>query len=215
MLREFLAETGIVPRDDRVLRTVQLGFATGILRDVAGRFDPQNRMTRRLHGAEAIFPGGTCSLELAAPGPDTAVGPLITAEDPFWGESDHVTDAEKGVAFSGETDTAAPLVLAAFAERGGVAGENVGVDSARLVVTGNSAFVADGSITGPNLDFVLAALNWMLDRVHLARITPKPVRAFNLNLTDLETGRLAFYTMVAIPAAAALAGLVVWWRRRR
>jgi ABC-type uncharacterized transport system involved in gliding motility auxiliary subunit len=51
--------------------------------------------------------------------------------------------------------------------------------------------------------------------VHLARVTPKAVRAFNLNLTDLETGRLALYTMVAIPAAAALAGLVVWWRRRR
>jgi hypothetical protein len=215
LLRAFLAESGIVPRDDRVLRTVQLGFATGILRDVAGRFDPGNRVTRRLQGAEAMFPGGTCSLQLDAPGPDTAVAPLITAEEPFWGESEYVTDAAKGVAFSEETDTAAPLVLAALAERGGVAGENVGVDSARLVVTGNSEFVTDGSITEPNLDFVLASLNWMLDRVHLARVTPKAVRAFNLNLTDLETGRLALYTMVAIPAAAALAGLVVWWRRRR
>ena len=215
LLRAFLAESGIAPRDDRVLRTVQLGFATGILRDVAGRFDPANRVTRRLHGAEAMFPGGTCSLQLDAPGPDIAVAPLITAEEPFWGESEYVTDAAKGVVFSEETDTAAPLVLAALAERGGVAGENVVVDSARLVVTGNSEFVTDGSITEPNLDFVLASLNWMLDRVHLARATPKAVRTFNLNLTDLETSRLALYTMVAIPAAAALAGLVVWWRRRR
>ncbi|MEX1044634.1 MAG: GldG family protein [Chthoniobacterales bacterium] len=215
LLRAFLAENGLAPRDDRVLRTVQLGFATGILRDVAGRFDPENRVTRRLHGAEAMFPGGTCSLQLDPAGPDTAVAPLITAEEPFWGESEYVTDGEKGVAFSEGEDTAAPLVLAALAERGGVAGENVGVDSARLVVTGNSEFVADGSITEPNLDFVLASLNWMLDRVHLSRATPKAVRAFSLNLTDLETSRLALYTMVAIPAVAALAGLVVWWRRRR
>jgi ABC-type uncharacterized transport system involved in gliding motility auxiliary subunit len=41
------------------------------------------------------------------------------------------------------------------------------------------------------------------------------VRAFNLNLTDLETGRIALFTMVVIPAAALIAGAFVWWRRRR
>ncbi len=215
LLRAFLSEAGITPRNDRVLRTVQLGFATGILRDVAGRFDPENRVTRRLQGAEAMLPGGTCSLALDRDTPDTVILPMITAGDPFWGETEYVTDGEKGVAFAAETDHAPPLVLAAMAERGGVADEKVEVDSSRLVVTGNSTFVADGSITEPNLDFILGALNWMLDRGHLARVTPKPVRAFNLNLTDLETGRLALYTMVAIPAAALVAGAFVWWRRRR
>jgi ABC-type uncharacterized transport system involved in gliding motility auxiliary subunit len=75
--------------------------------------------------------------------------------------------------------------------------------------------VADGAITEPNLDFVLSSLNWMIDRGHLARIAPKSVRAFNLNLTDAETGQIAMYTLVVIPALAAVAGLVVWWRRRR
>jgi ABC-type uncharacterized transport system involved in gliding motility auxiliary subunit len=215
LLRTFLSAAGITPRDDRVLRTVQLGFATGILRDVAGRFDPDNRVTRRLQGAEAMMPGGTCSLELDRDTPDTVILPMITAEDPFWGETEYVTDGEKGVVFTAETDHAPPLVLAAMAERGGVADEKVEVDSSRLVVAGNSAFVADGSITEPNLDFVLGALHWMLDRGHLARVTPKAVRAFNLNLTDLETGRLALYTMVVIPAAALVAGAFVWWRRRR
>jgi ABC-type uncharacterized transport system involved in gliding motility auxiliary subunit len=102
-----------------------------------------------------------------------------------------------------------------MAERGGVADEKVDVGSARLVVVGNSEFASDGIITEPNLDFVLNALNWMLDRGHLAGIAPKTVRAFSLNLTDLETGRIALYTLVLIPAAAALAGIIVWWRRRR
>jgi hypothetical protein len=172
-------------------------------------------VTRKLRGAEAMLPGGTCSLELDRQTPDTVLTPMITAEEPFWGETEYVTDGEKGVAFVAETDQAAPLVLAAMAERGGVADEQVDLNSSRLVVTGNSAFVADGSITEPNLDFVLGALNWMLDRGYLARVTPKPVRAFNLNLTDLETGRIALFTMVAIPAAALLVGAFVWWRRRR
>ena len=215
LLRELLSSAVITPRDDRVLRTVQLGFATGILRDVAGKFSPVNRVTRRLQGADAMLPAATCSLDLDGRKKGVAVEPMITAEDPFWGESEYITDDQKGVRFEAGKDTAAPLVLAASAERGGVSDEKLDLSSARMVVVGNSEFVVDGSISEPNLDFVLSALNWLLDRGHLARIAPKSVRAFNLNLTDGETGSIALYTLVVIPALAAATGLAVWWRRRR
>ncbi|MFM8684323.1 MAG: GldG family protein [Chthoniobacterales bacterium] len=215
LLKELLAAAGINPRDDRVLRTVQLGFATGILRDVAGKFSPANRVTRRLQGADAMFPAATCSLELDERKEGVAVAPMVTAEDPFWAETEHVTDEKKGVRFEEGKDTAAPVVIAAMAERGAAGEEQLDLSSSRMVVAGNCEFVADGSITEPNLDFVLSSLNWMLDRGHLARIAPKSVRAFNLNLTDSETGRIALYTLVVIPMLAALAGLAVWWRRRR
>jgi ABC-type uncharacterized transport system involved in gliding motility auxiliary subunit len=215
LLREFLASNGVIARNDRVLRTIQLGFATGILRDVAGQFSTDNRITRRLAGAEAMLPGGTCSLMLDDKTPGSIVEPMLVAEDPFWGETAFVTDENKGVRFEEETDTAAPLVLAAMVERGGVADEKVDVSSSRLIVVANSEFIADGSMTEPNLDFVLSSLNWLLDRGHLAGIAPKAVRSFNLNLTDLETSRLALYTIIVIPGFAALAGLIVWWRRRR
>lgn len=215
LLKELLAAAGINPRDDRVLRTVQLGFATGILRDVAGKFSPANRVTRRLQGADAIFPAATCSLELDERKEGVVVAPMVTAEDPFWAETEHVTDEKKGVRFEEGKDTAAPVVIAAMAERGAAGEEQLDLSSSRMVVAGNCEFVVDGSITEPNLDFVLSSLNWMLDRGHLARIAPKSVRAFNLNLTDSETGRIALYTLVVIPMLAALAGLAVWWRRRR
>ncbi len=215
LLRQFLSEAGIIPRDDRVLRTVELGMVTGIVRDVTGQFSPFNRVTRRLQGAEAMLPGATCSLDLEVKVEGTTVEPLIAAQEPFWAETAYVTDETQGVTFDAGVDTAAPVVVAAMAERGGVADEKVDVSSARLVVVGNSEFASDGIITEPNLDFVLNALNWMLDRGHLAGIAPKTVRAFNLNLTDLETSRIALYTLVVIPAVAALAGVVVWWRRRR
>ncbi|MFZ4484397.1 MAG: GldG family protein [Chthoniobacterales bacterium] len=214
-LREFLASAGVTPRNDRVLRTVQLGFATGILRDVTGRFSPDNRVTRRLQGVDAMLPGGSCSLELANEQPGTVVEAMITAAEPFWGETKYVTDETKGVAFDEGQDTPAPLVLAAMVERGGVADEKVDVGAARMIVVGNSEFVVNGSITEPNLDFVLSSLNWMLDRSHLAGVSPKSSHAFNLNLTDLETGRIALYTLVVIPAGALVGGLFVWWRRRR
>ncbi len=215
LLREFLASNGVTARNDRVLRTIKLGFATGILRDVAGQFSTDNRITRRLGGAEAMLPGGTCSLLLDEKTSGAVIEPMIVAEDPFWGETEFITDENKGVRFEEESDTAAPLVLAAMVERGGVADEKVDVSSSRLIVVANSEFVADGSMTEPNLDFVLSSLNWLLDRGHLAGIAPKTSRAFNLNLTDLETSRLALYTIIVIPGIAALAGIFVWWRRRR
>lgn len=215
VLREFLTSLGITAQDDRVLRTVQLGFATGILRDVSGRFTPENRITRRLYGAEAMFPGGTCSLALAPSGHGTSIEPLITAEAPFWGEIEYVTDENKGVVFDADKDTPAPLILAAMLERGGLGDEKVGVNSARMIITGNAEFVVDGAITEPNLDFFLSALNWMMDRSYLTGIAPKAVRTFSLNLTDLETSRIGLYTLVVIPAAALVAGFFVWWRRRR
>lgn len=215
LLRTFLADAGVTARDDRVLRTVQLGFATGILRDVTGQFSPGNRITQRLYGAEAMFPGGSCSLRLAKSGQGTVIESLITAKEPFWGETEYITDENKGVAFDADRDTPPPLVLAAMVERGGLGKEKVEVSSARMIVAGNAQFAADGSITEPNLDFLLSALNWITDRSHLVGIAPKASREFSLNLTDTETGRIALYTMVLIPAAALVAGFFVWWRRRR
>ena len=72
-----------------------------------------------------------------------------------------------------------------------------------------------GSRLRPLRRRIRRSLSWLLDRVHVDGIEPKTVRAFNLNLTDLETSRIALYTLVVIPAVAALAGVVVWWRRRR
>ena len=137
------------------------------------------------------------------------LSPVQQCADPSVAHHAFIADQQEG------KDTAAPIVLAAMSERGGVSDEQLDLSSARLVVVGNSEFVVDGSITEPNLDFVLGALNWVLDRGHLARIAPKSVRAFNLNLTDAETGRIALYTLVVIPALAAIAGLMVWLRRRR
>ncbi len=65
-----------------------------------------------------------------------------------------------------------------------------------------------------NLDFVLSAVNWMVDRATLTGITPKVVRRFTLSLTPAQVDRLGFYVMVVIPGVVALLGLVVAWRRR-
>ncbi len=61
-LYRFLARRGVMPMDNRVLCTVRLGFATGILREVTVDFMDKNPVTKRLVGMEMLLSGETQSL---------------------------------------------------------------------------------------------------------------------------------------------------------
>ena len=65
---------------------------------------------------------------------------------------------QTGVFFDPKKDFSAPLALAASVEKGALPDESVKVDTSRLVVVGNSAFLENETLTEANVDFVLAAL---------------------------------------------------------
>jgi ABC-type uncharacterized transport system len=216
-LTSLLKQVGVTPLDNRVLRTVRLPFATGILRDVTAEFLLGNAITKRMAGINILLPGATQSLSIDT-GQSQAAGvqiwPLIRASDEFWGETEHVTDEKKGVRYDEGKDAGQPLYVALAAARGGVKDERVEVESAKLIAVGSSEFALDAALNQQGLDFLLSAMNWLLDRGQLTGVMPKTVKHFFLNLTDAQLGSIALYTMVVIPGFAALAGLIVWWRRR-
>ena len=45
-------------------------------------------------------------------------------------------------------------------------------------------------------------------------IAPKADKSFSLNLTDAQMSRIILFTCAAIPAAVAVFGLGLWWKRR-
>jgi hypothetical protein len=216
-LTSLLKQVGVTPLDNRVLRTVRLPFATGILRDVTAEFLLGNAITKRMAGVNILLPGATQSLSLDT-GQSQAAGvqiwPLIRASDEFWGETEHATDEKKGVRYDEGKDAGQPLYVALAAARGGVKDERVEVESAKLIAVGSCEFALDAALNQQGLDFLLSAMNWLLDRGQLTGVMPKTVKHFFLNLTDAQLGSIALYTMVVIPGIAALAGVVVWWRRR-
>ena len=111
-------------------------------------------------------------------------------------------------------DAGQPLYLALAAARGGVKDERVEVETAKLIAVGSCEFVLDAALNQQGLDFLLSSMNWLLDRGQLTGVMPKTVKHFSLRLSDAQLGSMALYTMVIMPAIAALAGMVVWWRRR-
>ncbi len=223
-LRKLINAVGIFPRNDRVQRflpSMKTPGLMGIYRDVVGVFVPENPITKRLAGVNALLVGGTCSLfldEAGAREADVQVRPLITAAEDYWGESDYAEMQGKGVRYDDSEDTGNPVVVAASAEKGGVRDERVDIATSRMVVVGNSAFVQDAALTSANaqgnLDFMGSVINRLLERSKLTGVAPRPVTNFTLSLTDKQLRSIALYVIVLIPAAAALLGLVMGFRRR-
>ena len=217
-LKKFLSVYGVTPNDDQVLRTVDLGPLTGILRDVSADFIGGNAITKPLEGASALFLGGARSLRIdreRVQGQSIQIWVLTQAADGFWGETDYEPGSNDPVSFDNSKDLGAPLTLAITIEKGGIPDERVQVSSSRMVVVGSSAFITNEALTDANLDFFLNSLNWLLERERLISIAPKEVNTFSLNLSDRQMSSLAIISMLVMPFGAALLGVVVWWTRRR
>ena len=214
-LNEVLGTLGIKPLDNRVLRTVRLPFATGILREVTAGFMPENAITKRLVGTNILFPGQTQSVTALAELPkDVQIWPLILAAEEFWGETEYVPDEKKGVRYDDGIDAGQPVYVAMAAARGGVSDGRVAVETAKLIAVGNCEFALDAVLKPQGLDFLLSSMNWLLNRNQMTGVMPKTVEHFSLNLTDRQLSAIAFYTLIVIPGVTLLAGIIAWWRRR-
>ena len=104
--------------------------------------------------------------------------------------------------------------MAVAVEKGPVPGVDVQIRPTRMVVIGDSDFVADGVMTGANGDFFLSALNWLLERGELMAIAAKPVEAYPLMMSQFQLRALFWIVVAGLPALPAALGVLVWWRRR-
>jgi len=223
-LGAFLKELCIDPLDQRILRTLDLPLVhkVGIIRDVAAHFLPGSEVTKRLIGVNGLFPTAVQPLQLDLPRAEREgieLRPLAVAAQGYWGETAYAPDPQKGVAFDTGVDSGPPIYMAASVELGGPKDERLELQAPKLIAVGNADFALDRWLGGQNanaanLDFLASSVNWLVDRARLTGIVPKSKQYFSLNLTDVQLGGIALYTMVVIPGAVALLGFFVWWRRR-
>jgi hypothetical protein len=90
---------------------------------------------------------------------------------------------------------------------------------ARIVLVGSSALAAD-AVMGPasgsqNMDFLVNAVSWLAQREETIAISGKAPSVLRLRLEPGQRRRLQLFSLVEVPLLCALAGLAVWWRRRR
>lgn len=89
------------------------------------------------------------------------------------------------------------------------------VRGGRIVVVGTGDLIANNRIADfANLNLFLSAVNWTVDRDAQFNIPARPIERFQLSLSASELSRLRYSLLLALPCAAALLGLLVYWTRR-
>jgi ABC-type uncharacterized transport system involved in gliding motility auxiliary subunit len=181
----------------------------------------QHPITRRLRNVATMFyqPRSVEPLETGASAAERTDKPKVSILAATTREGRARTaSAESAAQPGGEADRAGPISVALAVEKGAHSGIEVGIRPTRMVVVGDSDFVCNGALSsgmGGNEDFFMSALNWLLEREALMAIAPKVPGELRLDM-DQRRARLAFLAVVAgFPALAAVAGLLVWVRRRR
>ncbi len=90
------------------------------------------------------------------------------------------------------------------------------VRGGRVVVFGTGDLIANNRITlADNQNIFLSAVNWTVERDSQFNIPARPIERFQLSLSASELTHLRYSLLLALPSAAALLGLLVYWTRRR
>ncbi len=106
--------------------------------------------------------------------------------------------------------------LAVAVERSAVSGVVTGRGATRMVVVGDSFFLANGPIkaVSANRDFADYAVNWLVERPQLLDgVGPRPISEYRITLTVAQMSAIQWLLLGALPGGILLFGGLVWLRR--
>jgi len=152
---------------------------------------------------------------------------LVKTSETSWGER-HIaeSDTDEGVS-KDEGDVEGPLVLGAASrlpESMLAAPAPVGKDGeqsregGRIVVYGDVHLLSSGLVDDPtwvNRELFTGAVAWLTERETLISIPPKEVERYEATLTARDIVVMLVWVLVTIPGLVLVAGVYVWFRRRR
>src|SRR6185503_3597157 len=114
-------------------------------------------------------------------------------------------------------DPIGPVPLAVAVERGSVRNVSAERGATRIVVTGDSIFLANDTIDKlANHEFASHAINWLLVREELLiGIPPRPMKTYIITVSRAQLISVQWLLLAGMPGFALLLGGLVWMRRRR
>jgi hypothetical protein len=109
------------------------------------------------------------------------------------------------------------FAVVAAAEKGGLKGVLAENHAARIVVVGDSYFLANNQLDLlGNRDFASAMINWILERTQLLEgLGPRPVTEYRLVMTASQLRSARFLLLAGMPGVVLLLGALVHWRRNK
>ena len=117
--------------------------------------------------------------------------------------------------FDEKKDVKGPINIAVALER------TYGKKGQRVVVVGNGNFLANTFIAnGGNLDLGVNIINWLAGDDNLITIQPKPLKDVNVIIPSTTQGKIVaafifFGFRLVLPILLLVAGVLIWWKRRK
>ncbi len=133
--------------------------------------------------------------------------PLIETTAAGWGETSlsKLEEVKKDPA-----DNAGPVTIGMA-----VSPSDEKKPGARLVVFGNSRFIANGALAqAGNANLFLSSVAWLAGQERLVGIAPKTPEQASLSMTKSQVNRMGLAAILGMPLFAVLLGVWVWYRRR-
>ena len=216
-LEDFLAKHGIRVNDDLAVDpSRKLPFYD--LSAVYLTDFPVHPVTRGLEGVAVLF---SVARSLTTEG-EAAPVVIVETSAEGWGERNLGQLLAGKPVTRDDDDTPGPAALGVVVEEGPVT-EGLASDDApvavppgfRIVVYGDSDFMADYEISNAgNLILALNTINWLAAREQSLGIPPRDVEQVSLFLSQQQMRTILLITLLAMPGAAIVLGILVWRRRR-
>ena len=179
---------------------------------------PSHPVTQGLEGVAVLFSVARSLTPEGSPAPEVIVetsaegwgernlGPLLTGQPVARNDDDTPGPAAVGVVV--EQDQ----ITESSSDDEETPGDQPGF---RIVVFGDSDFMADYEISNAgNLILAMNAINWLAAREQSLGIPPREVEQVSLFLSQRQMRTILLVTLLAMPGAAIILGVLVWRRRR-
>jgi ABC-type uncharacterized transport system involved in gliding motility auxiliary subunit len=217
-LESFLEERGITVGDDLVVDpSRKLPFYD--LSAVYLTDFPSHPVTQGLEGFAVLF----TIARSVTPDEGGDGQSIVETSSEGWGETNLAQLLAGQPVALDEIDTAGPVSVAVALEGQAEATEaEVDTDEEqaepqdyRLLVFGDSEFMTDFEISNAgNQILAMNAFNWLAAREQVLGIPPRDVEQASLFLSGEQMRTILLMTLIVMPGAAILAGVLIWRRRR-
>ncbi|HKQ39893.1 MAG TPA: GldG family protein [Verrucomicrobiae bacterium] len=159
-----------------------------------------------------VYPRSVAKVKTTGPSDGVQVELLATT-----GEKGRVmSDIRNGEVYPSAQDYVGTVPIMAAVEKGGLRGVSADRGATRLVVAGDSVFMANNAIEQvANRQFANLALNWLLARNEiLGELGPRPIKEYRLIVTKSQMNNLRWGLLAGMPGAVLMLGGIVRFRRR-
>jgi ABC-type uncharacterized transport system involved in gliding motility auxiliary subunit len=141
------------------------------------------------------------------------VTPLARTSANSWAEADIERLFGANEAVIDDDDLAGPVSIAVAAT---ITPASATDPEGRIVVFGDSEWVDNSNLSlYYNQDLFLNSVSWLAGEADLISIRPRATRASRIVLTESESWSVFYISVLLLPEIVLLAGLFIWWRRRR